>query len=572
MDRRNFIKFGTLLGSAIMLDSCKSATTINQKSKVEKKSGIKELAADLVIIGGGLGGCAAALAACRNNLRVIITEETDWIGGQLSQQGVPPDEHQWIETHGVPASYREYRKRVRTYYKRNYPLTADALARENFNPGDGAVSRLCHEPKVAVSVLTEMLSPYLSSGKLTLLTEFKIKSTDVTGDSVKHLEVISLKTGDSIVLSAPYFVDATECGDLLPLTGTEYVIGAESREETKELHAAMKAEPENHQAFTLCFAMDYQPGANNVIDKPKEYDFWKNYIPDLTPAWPGRLLSLTYSQPATLIPKELGFNPEGTSTGNTLNLWNYRKIINKNNFVKGTYRGDITIVNWPQNDFLPGNLVDVSDKEFKKNIESAKQLNLSLLYWLQTSVPRSDGKQGWPGLRLRGDIMGTEDGMAKYPYIRESRRIKAEFTVLEEHVGAENRKLVAGEKEGLKAADFFDSVGIGYYHIDLHPSTGGNNYIDFASLPFQIPLGALLPQRINNLLPANKNIGTTHITNGCYRLHPVEWSIGEAVGMLIAFALKKKTLPKTIRENKNLLTDFQREIENQGVEIKWKHL
>ncbi len=572
MDRRNFIKFGTLLGSAIMLDSCKSATTINQKSKVEKKSGIKELAADLVIIGGGLGGCAAALAACRNNLRVIITEETDWIGGQLSQQGVPPDEHQWIETHGAPASYREYRKRVRTYYKRNYPLTADALARENFNPGDGAVSRLCHEPKVAVSVLTEMLSPYLSSGKLTLLTEFKIKSADVTGDSVKHLEVISLKTGDSIVLSAPYFVDATECGDLLPLTGTEYVIGAESREETKELHAAMKAEPENHQAFTLCFAMDYQPGANNVIDKPKEYDFWKNYIPDLTPAWPGRLLSLTYSQPATLKPKELGFNPEGISTGNTLNLWNYRKIINKNNFVKGTYRGDITIVNWPQNDFLPGNLVDVSDKEFKKNIESAKQLNLSLLYWLQTSVPRSDGKQGWPGLRLRGDIMGTEDGMAKYPYIRESRRIKAEFTVLEEHVGAENRKLVAGEKEGLKAADFFDSVSIGYYHIDLHPSTGGNNYIDFASLPFQIPLGALLPQRMNNLLPANKNIGTTHITNGCYRLHPVEWSIGEAVGMLIAFALKKKTLPKTIRENKNLLTDFQREIENQGVEIKWKHL
>ena len=45
--------------------------------------------------------------------------------------------------------------------------------------------------------------------------------------------------------------------------------------------------------------------------------------------------------------------------------------------------------------------------------------------------------QGWPGIRLRPDIMGTEDGLAKYPYIRESRRIKAVFTVLEEHVGAE---------------------------------------------------------------------------------------------------------------------------------------
>src|SRR5690606_39469674 len=61
----------------------------------------------------------------------------------------------------------------------------------------------------------------------------------------------------------------------------------------------------------------------------------------------------------------------------------------------------------------------------------------------------------------------------------------------------------------------------------------GNNYIDFPSLPFEIPLGALIPKRMENLLPANKNIGTTHVTNGCYRLHPVEWSIGEAVGLLV---------------------------------------
>jgi len=224
-------------------------------------------------------------------------------------------------------------------------------------------------------------------------------------------------------------------------------------------------------------------------------------------------------------------------------------------------------VNWPQNDFLLGNLIDVSENESKKHIDAAKQLNLSLLYWLQTEVPRPDGGAGWKGLRLRKDIMGTEDGMAKYPYIRESRRIKAVFTVLEEHVGAENRKLVSDE---LEAADFYDSVGIGYYHIDLHPSYRGNNNIDMPSLPFQIPLGALLPQRINNLLPANKNIGTTHITNGCYRLHPVEWSIGEAVGLLISFARAKKVLPRTIREQPNLLMEFQEWIQKQGIELKWK--
>jgi hypothetical protein len=166
-------------------------------------------------------------------------------------------------------------------------------------------------------------------------------------------------------------------------------------------------------------------------------------------------------------------------------------------------------------------------------------------------------------------VFGTEDGLAKYPYIRESRRIKSVFTILEEHVGKANRALVTGKNSGIKAADFFDSVGTGYYHIDLHPTTSGNNYIDFDSLPFQIPLGALLPVRMENLFPANKNIGTTHITNGCYRLHPVEWSIGEAVGMLISFSQKKKVAPHKIREKPDLLEDFQNFIRSQGLETHW---
>ena len=112
-------------------------------------------------------------------------------------------------------------------------------------------------------------------------------------------------------------------------------------------------------------------------------------------------------------------------------------------------------------------------------------------------------------------------------------------------------------------------MGIGYYHIDLHPSSGGINYVDFGSLPFQIPLGALIPQRVENLLPANKNIGTTHITNGCYRLHPVEWSIGEAVGLLVTQALKNRVTPRLIREDRQKLAEFQDFIRTQGIETHW---
>ena len=265
----------------------------------------------------------------------------------------------------------------------------------------------------------------------------------------------------------------------------------------------------------------------------------------------------------------MGFDPTGQPTGKALNLWNYRRIADKNNFSPSFYAGDISIINWPQNDYFIHNIIDVNQKDFHDFIDQGKQLSLSLFYWLQTAAPRPDGKSGWPGLRLRGDVVGTADGLAKYPYIRESRRIKAIFTVLEEHVGKENRALAAGEEAASRATDFFDSVGTGYYHIDLHPSTGGNNYIDFASLPFQIPLGALLPRRMQNLIPANKNIGTTHITNGCYRLHPVEWNIGEAAGLLIAFSLSKKIIPHAVRDKKDKLEDFQQFIRAQGIATHW---
>lgn len=571
MNRRNFVEWLGLAGGALATDGIsffRDGKNIPEGERFMEKR--KELSADVVIAGAGIGGFAAAMAALRNGHTVILTEETDWIGGQFTQQGLScPDEHPWIETHGATQLYRDFRTAIRGYYRKNYPLTDAARAKKNLNPGEGLVAALCFEPKVALAVFYNFLAPYFSSGKLHLFLQHRIVGADVNGDRVTTLKARNILTGNDILLTAPYFIDATELGDLLPLTGTEYVTGSESKNHTKELHAAEVANPKNQQAFNFCFAMDFLEGENHTIHKPARYDFWKNFIPNLSPPWPGKLLQMAYSNPSTLQPKTLGFDPRGTPTGKALNLWNYRRIIDKQNFKPGTFDSDITIINWPQNDFFLGNIADVNKEELTKNLDAAKQLSLSLLYWLQTEVPRADGGMGWPGLRLRPDVMGTQDGLAKYPYIREARRIRAVFTILEEHVGEANRVLVAGKERGKKAADFFDSVGVGYYHIDLHPTTARNNYIDFNSLPFQIPMGALLPQRMKNLLAASKNIGTTHITNGCYRLHPVEWSIGEAAGMLVSFALKNKISPHEIREQQTSLSDFQNLIRSQGLETHW---
>ena len=84
-------------------------------------------------------------------------------------------------------------------------------------------------------------------------------------------------------------------------------------------------------------------------------------------------------------------------------------------------------------------------------------------------------------------------------------------------------------------------MGVGCYRIDLHPRVSGAGYLDLGCWPFQIPLGALIPVRVENLLPGGKNLGVTHITNGAYRVHPVEWNVGEAAGLLAAFCLERKS-------------------------------
>jgi hypothetical protein len=528
-----------------------------------------ELKADVVVLGGGTGGVAAALAAARTGRSVILTEETDWIGGQLTAQAVPPDEHPWIESFGCTRSYRQFREGVRRHYREHFPLTAEARANPRLNPGNGSVSRLCHEPRVALAVLEQMLAPYVASGRIRVLLRTQVVGVDLKGDRLAAVGVESALLG-RVTLTGAYFIDATELGDLLPLAKVEHVVGSESRKETGEPSAPEEADPMDQQAVTWCFAMDHLEGEDHVIPKPARWDFWSQYVPDLKPAWPGPLFSWDYSDPVSLKSRRLPFDPMLRVTG--LNLWTYRRIVDQAQFVPGTYRGGTTLVNWPQNDYWLAPLIGpgVTPEQKEERLLDARQVSLCLLYWMQTQAPRPDGGTGWKGLRLRPDVTDGPAGLAKSVYIRESRRILAEFTVTENHVGTDARMKQTGKaKEEVTAEVFPDSVGVGAYRIDLHPSTSGRNYVDISSVPFQIPLGALIPRRVENLLAGCKNLGVTHLTNGCYRLHPVEWNIGEAAGAVASFCLDRKESPRAVRATPKLLADFQQRLRNQGFELEW---
>jgi len=525
---------------------------------------MNQLTCDVAIAGAGVGGIAAALAVARAGHRAILTEETDWIGGQFTSQAVPPDEHGWIERFGCTATYREFRQRVRTYYRAHYPLLPEHRENPRLNPGNGWVSPLCHEPRVALAVLESMLAPHVAAGRILILRQNRVIEVLAAGtDRVGGFITRDLQQGVETAIHSGFVLDATENGDLLPLAGIEYVTGAEARADTGEPSAPEVAAPDNVQAFSVCFVLEELAGENHVIPRPARYNYWRNYVPNLTPPWPGPLLGWAGLNPRTMQPMRYNFDPHREKPGLFSGLWAFRRIIDRAQFEPGFFRSDVCLVNWPMIDYMEGAIHTCTDEQRLARIADARQLSLSMVHWLQTEAPRPDGGTGWPGLRLRGDLLGTADGLAKAPYIRESRRIRALRTIREQDVSAKFRP---GD---LLAERYDDSVGIGYYRIDLHPSSGGDNYIDVPSLPFRIPLGALIPVRATNFLPAAKNIGTTHLTNGCYRLHPVEWNIGEAAGELAAFCLERNTRPHDVAANRPTVAAFQERLARGGFELAW---
>ena len=275
-----------------------------------------EIAADVVIVGGGLGGCAAALAALRNGRTVVLTEPTDWIGGQLTSQAVPPDEHPWIEQFGANASYRALRQGIRDYYRRHYPLTAEARAIRHFNPGNGSVSRLCHEPRVALAVLTAMLAPYCFERAAAGAARARADPGRVQGDRVRAVTVRDRKTGQRTVAGRPLFPRRDRAGR--PAAAGRRRVRDRRRGAGPDRRAARPA------AIPSPTTSRRSPAASRSITStarttrstdPPSTTSGETTSPRVKPPWPGRLLDLTYADPITLKPASRGFDPRGAGGG-----------------------------------------------------------------------------------------------------------------------------------------------------------------------------------------------------------------------------------------------------------------
>jgi hypothetical protein len=560
--RRSFIK------SSLALSAMAGVPTVFTRaaSNSAPTSTAHESTADVLVVGGSFGGVAAALTAARMGRTVILTEENAWIGGQATAQGIPLDEHPWAEDYGRTQSYAEFRARARDYYRRNFPLSDAARADPRLNPGAGWVSKLCIEPRVALAVLHEMFAPHLAAGRVQIFTRHRPIAAHTDGDRVRAVALRDETTGNERTFSAPYIIDGTELGDLLELANVEHVIGAESQRETGEPLAADVADPLDQMVFTHVFALDHLPGEEHLIEKPRDYERWRNARDSRGGDKPKFSIPDLFGEQHDHFGRPIKPGQYRTST------WNFRRMLCRENFTPGAFPSDVTVAIWHANEYNGGVLCGVSTEEKQRHLDAARQLSLSAIYWLQTEAPNpATGGKGFPGLRPRGDFFGTRDGLAQSPYIRESRRIRAEFTVLEQHFRTDS----PGNEEGPQL--YPDSVGLSGYRIDIHKpvAPGKASVTEVAHGKHwlqQIPLGALLPVRVENLLPACKNLGVTHVTNGAFRVHPTEWNIGEAAGALAAFCLENKLAPRQVRNTPGRLADFQRELTRLGVELKWRHM
>lgn len=504
---------------------------------------------DVLVVGGSTGGTSAALAAAQAGMHVCVTEETSWLGGQMTSQGVSEfDENRYIETAGGTASYYQLRNGIRKYYRDHFTLSLLGKSERFFNPGNCWVSALCFQAPVALHVLDSMLKPYEQKGLLRVFLRTKAASVSMSGNRIESVLAYQFSTHKWFQFHARYFLDATDIGELLPLAGAEYVTGAESRSLTGEPNARSGAgDPNDDQSFTYSFVLARVPHNHQLVPKPAGYAANKKAQP--------YTLTLDYGHG-----KFLTYGVFTKRPGTPGSFWAYRRLVAPQNFVGPHAPGDIALINWPGNDYCGPALLSTNPLAQAEQLRRAKLLALGLAYWLQNDVPRDGGGKGYPDLRLATSELGSADGLSLYPYIRESRRIRAVETIREQDISDLYQK-------GPRSRWFPNSVGIGFYPIDIHSCSKK----DFTSgtKPFQLPAGALVPVRIQNLLAASKDIGTTHITNGAYRLHPIEWAIGEAAGWLAALAVESGRTPQEIVNDAQLTSRLQLDLVDHGAPLYW---
>lgn len=456
----------------------------------------RELKCEVLVVGATTAGVAAAVAAGRSGLDVVLIEETRRLGGMtvngLGASDIRRQEHS-------SGFFEEFRLGVAAYY--------------------GTGNGLRYEPRVAHEIMRRLLygAPGVRVFRWTRpIAVGTVQSRkDRASRSIQWVDVEQPRTGKRSRIFARLVIDATECGDVAAWAGAPYRVGREPRSK-EEPHAGhiyydrardriMEGSTgrgdRRVQAYAyLITVKDYGPGADKTIPKPEGYDPEKyRYAPPWHRSW-------------------------NATSGK---LPNDKYEINQH-----PYGSDLQGVNYDYPE---------ASYERRREIEKLYRLHaLGYLYWIQTG-------EGLKHIGLSEDDFRADDGWPTLLYIREARRFIGDVIMNQSDIM--NARLLVRP----------DAIGLGDYAMDSHatqpktdpttPDMGeGEFYLPQYTPWHQIPFRIMVPKRVDNLFVPTA-VSATHVAYGTYRMEPVRMHFGTASGVAAALCLRYDLLPRDVPVN-----------------------
>lgn len=368
------------------------------------------------------------------------------------------------------------------------------------NLASGWVSNSCFEPSAANNIFRSMT---MREKKLQVLYGWYFDKVMKSGNKVTGVSFIN-KMQQRLNVFAQIVIDATDLGDVFAAAGAGYDLGMEFSKYSGENEAVEKNDIIQDITWAAILK-DYGPGMDKTIAKPDNYDAKEYYCS-------------TSDAPCNEKPYQF----------NTQKVLDYGKLT-----VKDTNHAKY-MLNWPVhgNDYYL-NVVEAPPIKREEAYKAAKDQALGFIYFLQTEL-------GFKQIGLANDELNA--GMAWIPYNREGRRVRGVVRLNINHI-----------KNPYDYNLYRTGIAVGDYPVDHHHGQypGKVPGIKFPSVPsFNIPLGALIPEKIDGLIVCEKGISVSNIANGTTRLQPVVLLTGQAAGVLAAQCIKKDIQPRdaSVRE------------------------
>lgn len=438
---------------------------------------------DVLIVGGGTSGVAAALQSARLGASTLVVESSPWLGGMLTAAGVGAVDGNYNMPAGI---WGEFRDSLACHYGGLEALKT------------GWVSNVMFEPSVGNRIFHNMCA---KQPNITLWHNANV----VNIVRKKGIWRVDVSKGNNTIaqVEARIVIDATELGDIAKMCGVRYDVGMESRSLTHEDVAPEQSNGIVQDLTYVAILKDY--GHDVSINRPQGYD-------------PAEFACCCINNHCVK-PKEPN------------RMWSQEKMITYGAMPNHKY-----MINWPieGNDYYV-NMIDMTSEQRQKAIADAKLYTMRFVYFIQHEL-------GYNHLGLADDEFPTPDRLPFIPYHRESRRIHGKVRFTLNHVTHPYSQLLPLYRTGIAVGDYpVDHHHTRYTGAEMLPD------LHFNSVPsFSLPLGSLLPDSVEALIVAEKSVSVSNIANGATRLQPVVLQIGQAAGALAAIAVNRGCLPSQV--------------------------